>query len=553
VAVTADEIKVMIAEALAGALPSLRESLAPPPAALSAETDQRITDLQGAADKIAELQKGAERAEALTASVARLEEAEKSASARVQLAEQKTLVREKIDAAGLPPGPAGRVRTKLLETVERRFLEETEIDAEIGFAREFIRESGPPQVSWDGTKAVVGDEFRDKFNKGVQGFFEGKDVEGVKRFPDLHRMAYVWQSTMSPRRADPFSIDGRNIMESLGRAAMGGQHDSEDGYAVEMLESMTTASWGEVFGDNLYKQTMKTFNAASKYSTWRPLCSLIENVPSFQVRHIKRVGAYGNLPAVAEQGTYTQLTSPTDEEVVYGVGKYGALEDITFEMLQDPTASADIAQIPAKLGRAAQRTLYTFVFNTLLRGGAGVGATVDYDSTALFTTGHANLGTSAGLSVGKLQAARQAMRDQTAYNEALEVLGEFNEPKFLLIPNELQGIADRLVGGTDAYYAAIASSTDTDQALNPNLFRNRLVPIIVDIWTDANDYIVVADPASVNTLVMGFLHGREEPELFVQDNPTTGSVFTADKISYKVRMIFGGDILDHRSFYLSQG
>jgi hypothetical protein len=60
---------------------------------------------------------------------------------------------------------------------------------------------------------------------------------------------------------------------------------------------------------------------------------------------------------------------------------------------------------------------------------------------------------------------------------------------------------------------------------------------------------MVADPKEVPTMVMGFLNGNREPEMFVQDQPNVGSVFTADKISYKVRHIYGGVIEDHRSFY----
>ena len=513
----------------------------------------QIDKLTAAATAIVESQNVEERTAALNA---RLEEAQKieaATQARLALMEARQRVREKIDAASLPKGHADKLRTRLLETVERRILDDAEIDQEIGFVRELIAESGPARVSWGGTTVEAGDDFKDKFNKAVQGFFEKADVDGVPRFRDLHRMAYTWDQHHSRKSIDPFAVNASSLMESLGGAAMRtGRYEAGDGYSVGLLESMTTASWGEVFGDNLYKMAMKVYNTDSKYTGWRDLVSRIENVPSFQTRHVHRIGGYADLASVAEQGTYLPFTSPTDEEATYAVSKYGNLEDVTFEMLQDPTASADLASLPTRMARAAQRTLYKFVFNTLLVG-SGNGVTCTYDSTVLFAAGHSNTTTSAGLSVGKMQAARQAMRDQTAYNESAEVLGELNEPRFLLIPNELQGIADRLVGGAQAYMAAIASNTDTDQALDPNLFRNRFQVKVVDVWTDANDWIFVADPSSVETMVMGFLHGNENPEIFVQDNPTTGSVFSADKISYKIRMIFGGTILEHRSFYRSQG
>ena len=45
--------------------------------------------------------------------------------------------------------------------------------------------------------------------------------------------------------------------------------------------------------------------------------------------------------------------------------------------------------------------------------------------------------------------------------------------------------------------------------------------------------------------------GRQDPELFVQNDATNGSVFTADKVTYKVRHIYSGTVLDHRG--LSRG
>jgi hypothetical protein len=67
--------------------------------------------------------------------------------------------------------------------------------------------------------------------------------------------------------------------------------------------------------------------------------------------------------------------------------------------------------------------------------------------------------------------------------------------------------------------------------------------------TDVNNWYAVANPQEVPTVVMGFLNGRTEPELFVADDPRFGSMLTNDKVVYKIRQIFGGDVQDHRSFY----
>lgn len=90
-------------------------------------------------------------------------------------------------------------------------------------------------------------------------------------------------------------------------------------------------------------------------------------------------------------------------------------------------------------------------------------------------------------------------------------------------------------------------STNADRSdPNPHMGINYL---IIDYWTNAKDWFALADPKQTPTLEVGFYEGKEDPELFVQDMPNVGSVFTADKITYKIRHIWGVVILDYRSAY----
>jgi hypothetical protein len=481
----------------------------------------------------------------------RIQEAVDARVRPVLLAQRKVDIAARVAAAKLPAKHAERLTARLCEAAGRREVEDAEVDQAVADLRETIADGAPARPAWEGAVMESGRSFVDSFARGVDGYFQGKDIEGVKAFPSIRHMALAWMNEFSRKPVDPLAINARVIMESL-HAAQG--YDSElhatEGYGTRLTESLTTSSWGDVFADVLYKNMLREYSADSKYNDWRAVVSDVINVPDFQIQRFVRTGGYADLSVVAEGQTYPLATSPTDEAVSFAVQKRGVIEDITFEMLQDRAAEQKIRSIPLKLARAAKRSLYKFVYNDLIASNP----TMDYDTTALFdSSGHANTDTSAGLAVGTMQTGRQKMRDQTAYNESSEVLGELNEPALLLVPNELQGLADRLTIRNEAYYAAIASNTNTDTALDPNLFRGRLMAKTIDVWTDANDWILVADPSQVHTVVMGFLNGREEPELFVQDNPTVGSVFTADKISYKIRAIWGGDVVDHRSFYRGQG
>jgi hypothetical protein len=49
-------------------------------------------------------------------------------------------------------------------------------------------------------------------------------------------------------------------------------------------------------------------------------------------------------------------------------------------------------------------------------------------------------------------------------------------------------------------------------------------------------------------LEVGFLDGQESPELYVADSPTSGSLFTNDVITYKIKHIYGGAVIDFRAF-----
>jgi hypothetical protein len=79
----------------------------------------------------------------------------------------------------------------------------------------------------------------------------------------------------------------------------------------------------------------------------------------------------------------------------------------------------------------------------------------------------------------------------------------------------------------------------------------QLNPTIVPVWywTDTNDWALFADPNDLQTIELGFLDGQEEPQLFVQDMPNVGSMFSNDKLTYKIRHIYGGNVLDFRGAY----
>lgn len=437
-----------------------------------------------------------------------------------------------------------------------------EVTASIREERDYLAALRPSSMTQfgrvhQGEGASIGEDEGDKYLKQLYGMFDNADVDKVPRFGGLKEAFFHLQRIQGQDDAGFFAINPTSIFEAM-KPRLKGEKDRsrslyearvrdglslEEAIHVRLRESLVTSDWGQVFADVLYNRLVKAYNTDALYNEWRLIVSDQLNVPDFRTQHLTRVGGFANLSSVAEQGTYPNLTSPTDEEVTFAITKYGGLHDITMESVVNDNIAA-IRRIPMAMARAAKRTLR----NDVLNQATTTNPTLAYDSVALYAAGHGNTGTTA-LTVSGLAAVERAMRDQTAYNESAFLLGAMNKPRRLIIPNELEQIADRIVNGVTLSYVT-SPTADTDASIDPNYFKDKgIIPIVYDELTDANDWFSVADPSMVPTIALGFLNGNDQPELLVQDNPTVGSTFTADKITTKVRLIWGRAVIDHRSFY----
>ena len=301
-----------------------------------------------------------------------------------------------------------------------------------------------------------------------------------------------------------------------------------------ITEALTSSDWAEVLGDSIRRKMLQEYNAPN-LQDWRLIVSDVVPVPDFRTQRWLRIGGYGSLPEVAEGADYSNLTSPGDQEVTMAVKKHGGFESVTLEMIKNDDLLA-IKQIPRKLARAAARTLHRAIFNDILAGNPEI-----YDTLQLFCAAHGNLGNQA-LSQSSFMQARVAMAKQTAYGASEETLNLY--PRWLVVPPDLEEIAFKLC---NSRVTVVANENATTPNIVPTKFQTDY--IVVPYWTDANDWVAVCDPKDCPTIIVGFLDGREEPELFIQDQPNVGSMFTADKITYKIRHVWGVMVADYRGFY----
>lgn len=428
----------------------------------------------------------------------------------------KLMIRSKVEEAGLPAATVESLAAALPDRITEGVVDAqiTALKAALGVAERSGLVPTAPSVE------VVAEAFQKKLN-ALDKFFAGKWSEGYHSF----RQAY---EDITGRR-NTGRLGGEDYNRQVLRESLGAmRYDS----ARRASESLTTSSWDVILGDSITRRMIAEY-VRPNLGYWRQVVSSVVPVNDFRTQRIDRLGGYGTLPTVNQGAPYQPLTSPSDEEITYAITKKGGTEDLTLEMIADDDVRA-ISNIPRKLGLAAAQTLYRFVFDIF-----PTNAAVTYDSTALFHTNHANT-TAVALSQSALSGRRAAMRGQTAYGDSSDVLSFI--PKLLIVPSALEELAFQLTTSRVAVPSTAAGPSDT-----PNI-NEGMGYLTIDYYSDTNDWYLVADPAMCPTIEIGFYQGREDPELFTQADPTVGSMFDADKITWKIRHIYSGAVLDHRAF-----
>lgn len=431
----------------------------------------------------------------------------------------RRLVKEMLSEARLPEASA----PKVIAALGDRFTE-ADVERHIEGVKDAL--SIAELADMPGSPvAVVTQESRDKKVAALDRFFESDFANGYHSF----KQAYIDITGYSPRSFTE-DVSRMILRESMGITS--GGYDS----SISARESLNAGSWDQILGDSITRRMIAEY-ARPDLQDWRKIVSSIVPLTDFRTQRRTRFGGYGTLPIVNEGQPYNSLNSPSDEEVTYAPSKHGGVENITLEMIANDDVGA-IARIPTKLGVAAAWTLYRFVFDIL-----ATNPTV-WDGALLFNTGgspdHKNTGTSA-LSQSTLSAARAAMRKQSSYGDSTDVLSII--PKTLIVPSDLEEIALQLTTSNVAVPATPAGPSDT-----PNIHKG-LETIVVSYWTDSNDWRVIADPSMCPTIELGFLNGAQTPELFTQSDPTVGSMWNNDTLSYKIRHVYGGTVEEYRGMY----
>jgi hypothetical protein len=311
------------------------------------------------------------------------------------------------------------------------------------------------------------------------------------------------------------------------------------------LANVTSSTMAQLVANVLNKRVMIAFQEYPQW--WRPIVT-IENFTSLQQIRWITLGGVGELPTVNEGAAYTELTWDDLAQRDSFVKKGGYL-GLTIEAI-DKDDTRRVQSAPRALAQAAWLTLSKSI-SDIFTSNSGVGPNIYYDDSntrALFHASNSNLGTTA-LSAAAWESTRQKMRDQAEHNSS-EPLGALTAPRYLLVPNELeftalQILATENIPGSANYNINPEAQGDAREA---RLRSARERVIVMDLWTDANDWAAVADPQLYPSIGLGFRFG-ETPEIFSVADPRAGLMFSNDVMPVKVRYSYATGPVDWRGMY----
>ncbi len=244
---------------------------------------------------------------------------------------------------------------------------------------------------------------------------------------------------------------------------------------------------------------------------------------------------FGDLDLVRE-GEEFKAGTFSDKQETAQLKTYGKRFPITRQAIINDDLNAFTA-IPRKMGRAAARQVGDLVYSVLTTN-----ANMLETGRALFNTTDGNLAASGGaISTTTLDARTAAMKKRTDPSGATLNI----QPSFLLVPVAKEVTARVQIASEKDPAEGTTTSFDA-----PNPFRNRF-QVVAEPRLDADSatawYLLATPGAEVDTVVVGWLNGRQEPFLDQMDG------WTVDGIEYKVRIDCTAAALDWRGMDKNPG
>lgn len=307
-----------------------------------------------------------------------------------------------------------------------------------------------------------------------------------------------------------------------------------------LTEATVTSDFTVTFGDSLFRRLLKEYRR-EELNDWRILRPTIENLTdATNTMNVVSIGGHSTLPVVAENAAYQELADTTERNEKLTPTKKGGLRKLTWEALLADRL-AHLRAIPRVLGRTAARTLQFAVWDLIDKN-----TVLTSDSVALINSAtHSNqVSTDPALSYNALSDAIELLRKQTEQDSG-EKLG-LRATYLLVGPDKEQEALEitesvvKQVSNDDATTRSFVNLKGIKTVSSLGLGRSTAPDTSKRWWLLSMDGELIS---------VGFLGGRDQPDIFVQspaDTPTAGAAFDADAMTFKIRFVFGTTLNDWR-------
>lgn len=234
---------------------------------------------------------------------------------------------------------------------------------------------------------------------------------------------------------------------------------------------------------------------------------------------------------LTEQGEYTEASfkEVADKFKLYSWGK---MVKLSRQLIINDDLSA-FQNNASKFAKGFVNRKAQIVYN-LLEGNNKTGRVLGSDGLPLFSAQHNNFDAiGAAMSLNSFKKAKLSMRRQKDLSgEPIRVT-----PKYLVIPPELEILADQLINST-------TTPNSTSQA---NPFKGAFEILVDEFLTDTQAWYIIADPSQIEVIKYATLAGQEG--IYTEQMYD----FNTDELKVKARTDFNATIEEYRGIYKNVG
>jgi hypothetical protein len=304
-------------------------------------------------------------------------------------------------------------------------------------------------------------------------------------------------------------------------------------FGKRVTQIVSTLTFANAFGNTINNLLARAYQEVDFRVA--DIVKSVTSAENFKTLERSRMRFVGDLEEVLEDAPYEVVSDTADEKFTFAVTTFGGHLIVTRRAVLANNIQA-IQRAVEQMARAAARTLAKRVWNKVISNDVyGV------DSLPMFHDDHGNLGATA-LSVATLTAARLALFAQTepGSDERLGLSGPF----LLAVPIELEASAREINNCQHVPGSATEANPWYQRfgAGGERIFANPL-------FSDASDWYLFDISGKVGILEVGFLMGRQMPEVVVANDPRQGSSFSQDRVAYKMRHEYECAVEDYRGAY----